>query len=223
MAQYDDDQFEDGYQEMGEETSKPRKKRPQAVTGTNWGKIILILAAVGGVSLALCCGGAYFWFKDALTEDPVKIAAMQKEIVEIELPANLQPQGGMNLNLGVFQMKIAMYTAQPGSFLMLMQMQVSGQTEEQMQQGFNQQAGQQQNAQFKVESSETKTVKIDGQDRNFLFSKGVLTPQGGQSTPVRMVSGMFPSKNGMGFIQYAIDEATYDEAAVIKMLESIHQ
>ena len=38
-----------------------------------------------------------------------------------------------------------------------------------------------------------------------------------------MVTGMFPSKDGMGFIQYSIDETTYDEAAVIQTIESIHK
>ena len=103
-------------------------------------------------------------------------------------------------------------------------MQIAGQTDEQMQQAFRQQAGQhQQNAQFKIESSETKTLKVDGQDRDFLFAKGAMTPQGGAGIPVRMVTGMFPSKGGMGFIQYSIDEAAYDEAAVIKTIESIHK
>ncbi len=92
-----------------------------------------------------------------------------------------------------------------------------------MQQSFRQQAGQQQNAQFRIDSSETKTVKINGEDRDFLFAKGTITPPGGQPTPARMITGMFPAKTGMGFIQYSIDETKFDEAAVIKTLESIHK
>lgn len=224
MAQYDDQQFEDDNQDLGEESSKPQKKRTQSGSGTNWGKIILILLGVGVVSVALCCGGVIYWFKGAMTKDPVQIAAIQKEIVEIDVPPHMQPGGGMNMNIfGFFRMKMAIYTVNPGSFLILMEMQISGQTDAQMQQSFNQQAGQQQNAQFKIESSETKVIKIDGQDRNFLFAKGALTPSGGQSIPVRMITGMFPSKNGMGFIQHSIEEANYDEAEVVKMLESIHK
>lgn len=154
----------------------------------------------------------------------MKIAAMQKEIVEIDVPPNMVPGMGMNMNLGVMKMKIVMYNPNLSSSLMLMEMQVTGQTEEQMQQSFRQQAGQQQqNAQFKVESSESKKVMIDGQERDFMFAKGMMTPPGGTGTAVRMITGMFPSKNGMGFIQYSIDEANYDEAAVIKTLESIHK
>jgi len=223
MAQNDDDDmFEDNDQVTGGAASKPRKQK--AGGGTNWGKVILILLGVGGISLALCCGVGYYFFQNALTQDPVKIAAMQKEIVEIDLPAGLQPAMGMNMNFGVMTMTMAMYNPNQTTSLMLMQMQLSGQTEEQMQQAFSQQAGQQQqNAQFKMESSETKTIKVDGQDRNFIFAKGTISPPSGTATPVRMVTGMFPSKNGMGFIQYSIDETTYDEAAVIKTIESIHK
>ncbi len=180
---------------------------------------------MGVVSLALCCGVGYYFARQAfdMTQDPVKIAAIQKEIIEIDVPPNMQPGMGMNMNFGPVKMKMVMYNPNAGASLMLMEMQISGQTEEQMKQAFNQQAGQKQNNQFRMESSETKTVKVDGQDREFLFAKGTVSPPGGQPAPVRMITGMFPSKNGMGFIQYSVDEANYDEAAVIKTLESIHK
>ena len=95
-------------------------------------------------------------------------------------------------------------------------------TKEQMEASFKQQAGQQ-NKNFRQESAETKTVKVDGQDTDFIFAKGTLNPPNGAPKPVRMVTGMFPAKDGMGFIQYSIDEDKYDEAAVIKTLESIHK
>ena len=92
-----------------------------------------------------------------------------------------------------------------------------------MKQAFSQQGNQQQNQQFRVESSETKKIKIDGTDREFLFAKGTLTPQNGQPAPARMITGLFPSKTAMGFITYTIAESNYDEAAVIKTIESIHK
>lgn len=224
MAPNDDDgQFEDDDQGPGNGATPSRKKKLQA-KGTNWGKVILILLGVGVVSLALCCGGFVWWVQKAVVQEPAKIAVMQKEIIEIDIPPNLQPGMGMNMNFfGAFKMKIVAYNPNQASSLMLMQMQISGQTEEEMKQAFNQQAGQQQNAQFKMDSSETKVVKVDGQDRNFLFAKGTLAPPGQPPVAVHMVTGMFPSKEGMGFIQYSIDETKYDEAAVIKTLESIHK
>ena len=184
MAQNNDDMFEDDDQESGGASSKPRRQKA-AGGGTNWGKVILILLGVGGISLALCCGVGYYFLSGAVTDDPVRIAAMQKEIVEIDVPPAMQPVGGVNMNLGFMKMRMVMYGPQKGSaeMLMLMQMQISGQTEGQMQQAFNQQAGQQQNAQFKLESSETKTIKVDGQDRNFIFAKGTISPPGGTATP----------------------------------------
>ena len=227
MAQRDaDDQFEDDNSGFDDETpAKPRKKPVKASSGTNWGKIILILAGVGIVSLALCCGVGYYFANQAfnMTMDPVKIAAMQKEIVEIDIPPGLNPGMGMNMNLGVMTMKIVAYNPQGTTSLMLMEMQISGQTEEQMKQAFSQQGTQQQNNQFRVESSETKKITIEGTEREFLFAKGTITPPGGQPVPARMITGLFPSKTAMGFITYTIDETNYDEAAVIKTLESIHK
>ena len=211
---------------MGEETRKPRRKRVESSGGTNWGKILLILCGVGAVSLLLCCGGGYYFFRNAfdMTQDPAKIAVMQKEIIEIDVPPDVQPAMGMNMNFGVMKMKIVGYSPDAGTSLMLMQMQITGQTKEQMEASFQQQAGQQQqNRNFRQESAETKTVKVDGQDTDFVFSKGTLNPPNGAPKPVRMITGMFPAKEGTGFIQYSVDEDKYDEAAVIKMLESIHK
>lgn len=223
MAQNDNDEFEDD-RDMGEETRKPRRRRVEPSGGTNWGKILLILVGVGVVSLLLCCGGGYFFFRNALevTQDPVKIASMQKEIIEIDLPPDVQPSMGMNMNFGVMKMKIVGYSPDAGTSLMLMQMQISGQTKEQMEDAFKQQTGQH-NKNFRQESAETKTIKVDGQDTDFIFSKGTLNPPNGAPKPVRLITGMFPAKDGMGFIQYSIDEDKYDEAAVIKTLESIHK
>lgn len=226
MAQYDnDDQFEDDL-DSEEVAPKPRRRRVDKSTGTNWGKIFLILGGVGFVSLLLCCGGFYYFASRAfeMTQDPVKIAAMQREIAEIDIPPDVQPAMGMNINFGVMKMKMVMYNPNMGTSLALMQMQLAGQTKEQMQDAFRQQAGQhQQNNDFRQESSETKTVKVDGQDVDFLFAKGSLNPASGAPIPVRMITGMFPAKDGMGFIQYTVNEKKYDEAAVLKMLESIHK
>ncbi len=224
MAQYDDDEFEDD-RDMGEETRKPQRKKVAASSGTNWGKILLILFGVGLVSMVLCCGGFYYFASQAfdMTMEPAKVAAMQKEIIEIDIPPDVQPAMGMNMNLGVVKMKMVAYSPDSGTSLMLMQMQISGQSEEQMRDAFRQQAGRQQNNTFRQESAETKTVKVDGQDTDFSFAKGTLNPPNAAAKPVRMVTGMFPSKDGMGFIQYSIDEEKYDEAAVIKTLESIHK
>jgi hypothetical protein len=227
MAQRDaDDQFEDGDQGFDDAAPAKSRKTRAPSSGTNWGKIILILLGVGTVSLALCCGVGYYFMKQAfdMTMDPVKITAMQKEIIEIDVPQGLQPNMGMNMNFGVMTMKMVMYNPGNATSMMLMEMQIAGQTEEQMKQAFSQQANQQQNqAQFRVESSEMKTIKIDGVDREFQFAKGTLTPQGGQPVPARMITGLFPSKTAMGFIVYSIPEEDYDEAAVIKTLESIHK
>ncbi len=74
---------------------------------------------------------------------------------------------------------------------MLMQMQIAGQSDEQLQQNFRQQGNKDQKN-FQVESSETRKIKVDGTERDFLFAKGKIVPDQGDAIPVRQVSGCFP-------------------------------
>lgn len=220
---YQDDSSEEFEVEQVDESRPRTRKRPVAATGgRSWLKILLILFGVGVVSMALCCGGVLWWGSKSLqmTEDPVKIAAAQQEIAEIQVMPNLQPKVAMTMNLGIMNMRVVGYNSAGRSSLMLMQMQLAGQSDEQMQQNFRQQ-GQQRNDQFRVETAETRKITVGGVERDFLFAKGTIQPEGGAPMAARQITGMFPSRNGMGYLIVTIEEGDYDEAAVVKMIESI--
>ncbi len=108
-----------------------------------------------------------------MIEDPVKIAAAQQEIVEIQALPGLRPRMAMKMNLAVVGMTMVGYEGGGQTSMLLMQMQVAGQSDEQLQQNFRQQGGKNQKN-FQVESSETRKIKVDGTERDFLFAKGKI-------------------------------------------------
>jgi hypothetical protein len=226
---FDDDRFSEQegaddveVEQVDDSQPRTRKRRVAPPAGRSWGKILLILFGVGVLSMALCCGGVV-WFGSKsieMIEDPVKIAAAQQEIVDIQSLPGLRPRMAMKMNLAVVGMTMVGYEGGGQTSMLLMQMQVAGQTDEQLQQNFRQQGGKNQKN-FQVESSETRKIKVDGTERDFLFAKGKILPEQGDSIPVRQVTGMFPSRQGMGFLIVTVDEESYDEPAVIQMIESI--
>lgn len=189
-------------------------------------KVAIILGIVFGVCLLVCCGvGGYFANKvgNAMTQDPAKIATIQQSMLTaIEIPADYTPRMAMDFSLAGQGMKMAVYSPgsgpepSPSEMLMLMSMNITA-DEAQMQQQMEQSMGGQQN-QIQEESSETKPVQIDGAERSVRFAKGKAR-QGGAA--VRQVSAVFPGKEGTVMLMQIVPEEKWDEAAAIKLLESI--
>ncbi|REJ71677.1 MAG: hypothetical protein DWQ29_22935, partial [Planctomycetota bacterium] len=146
-------------------------------------KVILAVVGIGGVALLVCCGVA-MWFgnkavnavTEAMTENPDEIRTITESIAAIEIPAVYQPQMGMQLDFGV-SMQMAAYSRNGGGqqgAVVLMQMAAPGQqNDEQMKAQFRQQMQQSgQNQEINVESSETRTFVIDGEECDFEFVSG---------------------------------------------------
>lgn len=185
-------------------------------------KVVIGLVAAGIIGLAVCCGGVWWFGSKAInmTQDPAEIEAKVASIASIDVPAGWEPVMGMEMNMG-FQMKMAAYSpdqTQQGRALVLMQMKMEGANEQQMEQQMEMQMGQQNmNQDISVESSETRTYTIDGQDRDFEFAVG--TDSSGNS--VHQVTGVFPGKDGTAMLMMIEDDANWDEEAVVQMIESI--
>jgi hypothetical protein len=158
-----------------------------------------------------------------VTDDPARVNAIRDSIVSsIDLPPGLQPQGGMDFSIAGQGMRMAAYSsaAEPdsgrtGTLLMLMQMTIQA-DEAQMRRELETKMGAQ--TAINVESTETKSLTIDGQMVDFKFSKGT-TNQGAH--PVRQVTGVFPGKQGTVMLILLVPESDWNEMQVISMLESI--
>lgn len=197
-------------------------------------KIVVVLSVSALLGLALCCGGTVMLvmrarevvgeFADtianAATQNPAEIRALTDSMVSIEIPEGWQPISGMKWPLGV-DMTMVVYSpnrTQPNSMLMLMQMKGEGADQQQMEQQMQMQSQQQgMNPQLGIQSSETRTILIDGEERSFQVT--VTTDSTGNT--MHQVSGVFPGRNGIVMLNLMEDDAVWDEDAVVRMLESI--
>ncbi|MCA9052782.1 MAG: hypothetical protein KDA75_03045 [Planctomycetaceae bacterium] len=199
------------------------RKRTRAKEGMSTGaKVAIILGICAGVLLLVCCGAGFYFFGKigkSLTEDPAEIESIRQDIVsQIDIPAGFAPAAGFDFSIAGQGMKMAIYgqgTEQnPSHMLMLMKMSIQADPE-QMRQEMQKSAGRQQT--INVESSETKTVTIDGQEVDFRFAKG-KTDKG---VAVREVSGAFAGNGGAVMLLMLVPEEDWDEAQAIQVLESI--
>ncbi len=213
--------------------NEPPRKQGMSSTA----KVLIILASIAGVCMLACCGGGVFvWFKakDAIqnfaqnftTNDPQEIRARTAKIVHIDIPVTFPPMQAFDW----FVMKQIIYGNPNRSMLMIMEMSpqmqagdggTAKQQRDAMLKQLKQQQGQQSgnvNTDLNEESSETREFTIGGEKVPFEFIKGTAA-QGG--TPTRQVVGVFQGRQGMVMLMLMVPESDYDEAAVVRMLESI--
>lgn len=193
-------------------------------------KVLLILGGVGGLFLLLCCGGgAYlFWqarnaLENLVTTDPAAIKTKTQSIAKIDVLPGFKPVQAMDMIV----MKWVVYQGEAGddSMLMLMEFQNSmfqgankqEQKDQMLQQMRQQQQAQGGNTNIQAEETTKRDFTIGGRKNEFTFVKG----KSQQGKAVRQVTGTFPTVGGVAMLMLIIPDEKYDEAAVIRMLESI--
>jgi hypothetical protein len=214
--------------------NEPPRKQGMSSTA----KVLIILGSIAGVCLLICCGGVAFvgWrFQDFVkdfaanltTNDPQEIRNRTARIVHIDIPEMFPPM----LAIDVVFMKEIIYGTQNSPnkpLLIIVELdksmlgpQGSADAKQQRDEILRQmkQQGQQpgMNTDIDQESSETREFTIDGEKVAFEFIKG--TARGGG--PTRQVVGVFPGRGGIVMLMLIIPESDYDEAAIMRMLESI--
>ncbi|HTI50359.1 MAG TPA: hypothetical protein VL475_05390 [Planctomycetaceae bacterium] len=194
-------------------------------------KVLLIIGCVGGVCLLLCCGGGvfvYFRMKDAIENavvmDPQVIRQRTGEIVKIDIPPGFEPLQSVN----ALVMRWVVYGKNPddGSRLKLMGMDRamvdSANPEVQKMQMLQmmQQQGTTPGGEpvFVSREAEQREIVVRGEPAKFEFAKGTAAASGKE---MRQVTGSFKTPGGMGLILFVVPEESYDEAAIVRMLESI--
>ena len=200
------------------ETFRPEGKQKSGMSTA--AKVIIGIVVTGVVGFAICCGGTIWWFSDMMTQDPDEIREITTSIASIDIPAGWEPVVGMQMNVGM-QMQMAAYAPDPNQqkrILMLMQMHMQGATEQDMEAQMEMQMRQQNIGEpITIDSSETRTFVIDGQEREFTFAVG--TNASGDT--MHQVSGVFAGRNGTAMLKFTEDDDHWDEAAIEKMIESI--
>jgi hypothetical protein len=188
---------------------------------------VFLGVVLGGVTLMiLVCGGLYWFARNAVktTNNPTEVREIADLIAKIEVPEGYEPTGGMNMNMGAaIKMQMAAFERKGdagGGTLLLMQMNVpTGANDQQTKQSFEQQMQQSgKKGSITVKKTETREFQIDGQAQKFEFVEGT-DPE--SKTDVHQIVGTFPGRGGLAFLMLREPAAAWDEARVVKMIESI--
>jgi hypothetical protein len=207
--------------------------QPQKQGMSSTAKVLLILGSIAGVCLLVCCGGLAFvgWkFQNLanIATDPAVVRERTEEIIHIDIPADYVPTHAMKFDWMNVKMKQVGYRhkGSPNSMLMIMETAepmhgaTPKQQRDQIRQALRQQGQQpgQINDEINEQSSEIREFTINGETVPFEFIKGTA-PGGG--TPTRQVVGIFRGREGTVMLMLMAPESDYDDAAVVKMIESV--
>lgn len=191
-------------------------------------KILLALLVVVGLVCLTCCGvGAYFAYfvRNAVHEQPEEIRNDTAAIVEIAIPERFKPVNGMNLVL----FRMVKYTTDPegkpqvegAGELTLFEMSaavINEQQEQEIKQQMQKEMEKKSGENLPVEKSEDREFTIRGKKCTFQF--GTFKHKDGE--PWHRIQGTFPSKTGTATLVINLPDSEYDEAEIVKMIESIH-
>lgn len=207
------------------------------------GKAFLVLGIISAVCMVLCCGaGALVVNKiqNALKEEPEDVKAVLQKIADVDVPEDLPPAGALDLDFfGLFNMQLVAYGNQvqiqqrqdgqaegefKGEFLLIFQMKIVGVDDAEMERQLQQQSGDM-GAEIRIDSRETQTVTIDGEEREFEFAQGTNVKDNSQ---VRVVRGAFRGRSNPAYLMLVVPEESWSEDGwnderAIQLLESIHR
>jgi hypothetical protein len=190
-------------------------------------KAFLIVVAILGTCLLLCCGGSallsYFWLPKEST-DPAQINVARDAIARINLPAEFKPARMFKINNFMTSITIVSYqNASVHGDITLLEMNVklgglkaNEQIQSQMQQLERQ--GFAEHIRLINVNSTTKTIKINGRDCVFEFLEG---EDPATKTKRHQIAGVFAGRHGPVLVSINMDDSAYHEDEIVKMLQTI--
>jgi hypothetical protein len=185
-------------------------------------KIGLIIGGLGLVLVLVCCGGFAFFagsFVPKIVTTPAEVAAMSKQIVEMDIPPEFQGEAGFNMDNFAVTMRMVKFKHNAGKGdLMLMNIKVKMGDPKQKIDFKNQQGMNDKERNLELGDSTTKDFDIRGQKVTFRFTEAVDSDK---NVPCHVVEGSIAEPNGTTEIKLVLEDDAYDEEAVVKMIESI--
>lgn len=192
--------------------------------------MLIGLAVLLLLMVVVCCGGGYWFLSHSKpVEEPAAVKALTSQIVDITIPAPLEPLAGMDVKIPVVNKTMVRFvifadkSQESRLVLFAMGEMFAGQNQEEIQRAINdslkQQKGKQQDTEALENAKETtKKVTIRGQETEFKITTGtgVKTRQ-----PRIEVKGTFQGKTGAVMLLLNANADRVSEAEIMKMLESI--
>jgi hypothetical protein len=202
---------------------------PRGMSGTT--KVLLAFGIGCGLLLVLCCGvfgiGGYFatnYAKDSFSDDPEKARQITAEIVDIDIPESLEPQGSMDARVpfrGDRLMSGAAYGSKEGdNHIIIGEFGPSiaqGDFEQTMRESMRE-AGREDDENLEIINSETYDAMIHGEEATFTISeaKGRRTEK-----EYWQVSGQFHGAAGPAIIIMRLEAEKFDKEQVIDIIKSM--
>ena len=202
---------------------------------SGWGKFFLVMAIGSGLMVVVCCGvagvmmyGGYRMFADAFSQDPAVVRQVADSITAIDVPEGFEPKFSVNMrvpttNQVLFTCSVFGEQQEQGT-LILAQFNsevASGDDPEALHEQlkeFQPYRDANQQEEIEITKTEEREYTVRGQPARFMISQGK-----GQKTGKEYVRvlGKFPGKEGPALLALLEEADQYDEAALVKMLESI--
>jgi hypothetical protein len=195
-------------------------------------RLILGIGAGCFTALVLACGGLAYFAWDfgkqvASSEDPVVIQQDTAKIVQINVPAGLEPKFSLSTPVPFTKKAISMsiYTDKEKKALLTV-MQVSGEMADEAQ---LKQMQTQMESQMNAENSRAREVEIDpasvkqhpaeihGEAAKFTISTG----KDKEGKEVRIVDGTFKGAGGAAVLYFLGDAEAFSEQALEEMIDSM--
>lgn len=193
-------------------------------------KVFLILLAVFGGLLVLCCGGfavvvGYMGYaaKDAVSEDPAVIQSVQAEMAELDVPPSFQPTFSFKFAVPMTGQSIRVVTYEGenrANMLILAASEFLGNDPELVQSEVEDLLEQQGRgtAEIHVEEYEEREFVVRGEPATFHIGHGEDDEQRGYWKAI----GVFEGKLGPTALVLVVDDETYGEEDIARLIESIH-
>ena len=188
--------------------------------------LILVAGFVSAFMLLFCCvcGGAAWWFRPEIHDDPNRAAEVVAEIVDITIPETYQPQGTIEWNVAyAMSIRGAYYERFAGDGLLtIVEVNSRLRSEEDVRRHIRETLIRKGGGgtPLIIDDSETKKVEVEirGGFVPFTFEIG-RNPT--LSENFHIVEGVFEGKSGDVLLAMRVNEDDWEEQSIIDMLNSI--
>ncbi|MDB5343291.1 MAG: hypothetical protein JWP89_1668 [Schlesneria sp.] len=185
------------------------------------GKVILIVGGLMFLLMLVCGGGIGFFaysFWPKIATQPAEVAAISKEILDLDIPEGFVPENAISMNNFMMTMRMATYRHPDGKGdLMLGNFQVKvGKPDQSQKPDFS--GSDNKSKKLTIGETEIKEFPVRGKQVPFRFSDAVDEES---NEKYRVVEAEFGDAGVTTFLKLSVPEDSYDEEAVVKMIESI--
>jgi hypothetical protein len=174
--------------------------------------------------MACVCGGALWWFRPQIHDDPQRARELVAEIIDIEIPESFVPRGTIEWNLAfAIGLRGAYYERFVGDGQLTVvevtsRMATDDDVRRHIRRTLLEKGGG--GAPLVVDPSDSRTMvfEISGQETPFTFDIGRDPPSG---RVFHLAEGVVNGKSGLVLLAVRVNEEHWDEDVIVEMIRSI--